>query len=120
MSGAMDTDMANVSANELMMWALSNLWKEGKEGGYAVQHGRQPVNDFGQRRGARSGTEEDEGNFFERTFPCLFPYGKGGIEAAQTVNVEFADHIKWALRYHDRRFHVHKTFAFVAFSIMQR
>ena len=47
MSGAADTDVMNVSANELMMCALSNLWKEGREGGYAVQHGRQPVSDFG-------------------------------------------------------------------------
>ncbi|KIM58165.1 hypothetical protein SCLCIDRAFT_28320 [Scleroderma citrinum Foug A] len=47
MSGAIDTDLANVSANELTMWALHNLWNEGKEGGYAVQHGKLPVNNFG-------------------------------------------------------------------------
>ena len=120
MSGAADTDMANISANELMKWALSNLWKEGKEGGYAVQHGRQPVNDFGRTRGTRSETEEGQGNFFERAFPCLFPYGTGGIEAAQTVEVSFSEHVKWALRYHDRWFRVHESFAFVAFSITQR
>ena len=48
-SGAIDTDLTKVTASELMMWGLENLWKEnGKEGGYAVRHGQRPVNDFEQ------------------------------------------------------------------------
>ena len=117
MSGAADTDLTNVSANELMMCVLSNLWKEGREGGYAVQHGRQPVSDFGRMTG---GKDENEGNFFERAFPTLFPYGVGGIKGQQPVELSFSDHIKWALQYHDRCFRVHESFAFVAFSILQR
>jgi len=117
MSGAADTDLTNVSANELMMWGLSNLWKEGREGAYAVQHGCQPISDFGRRR---SGADGNDGNLFERAFPTLFPYGTGGIEAEQPVELTFSDHMKWALRYHDRRFRVHESFAFMAFGIMQR
>ena len=40
--------MSTMTANEMMLWGLANLWKEGKDGGYAVRHGQQPVQDFGQ------------------------------------------------------------------------
>ena len=100
------------------------MWKEGKEGGYAVRHGRNPVNDFGQPRKSQSqdGTEEDLEdcpNFFKKAYPCLFPYGMGGIEANQPVEVSFTDHIKYLLKYHDQRFGKHETFPFMAFGIIQ-
>lgn len=106
-----------------MMWGLVNLWQSGKEGAYAVRHGRQPVNTFGRPRAGESSTEEQgphRPNFFEKAFSCLFPYGRGGIEADQQVNVDFRDHVRWALEYHDCRFRVHETFPFVAFGILQR
>ncbi|THG92828.1 hypothetical protein EW026_g8214 [Hermanssonia centrifuga] len=34
--GAIDTDTSSLTASELMMWGLVNMWKEGKEGGYSV------------------------------------------------------------------------------------
>ena len=46
-SGTTDTDLSKVTTNELMTWGLNNLWKEGKEGAYAICHGHQPVSDFG-------------------------------------------------------------------------
>ena len=112
-SGAVDTDMS-----KLMAWGLANLWKEGKEGGYGVRHSHQPVNDFGC---PQPGEQADENcpNFFEQAFPCLFPYGEGGIERDHEVTVEFNDHAKWLLRHHDRRFRQHETFPFVTFGIMQ-
>ena len=39
-SGTVDTDLSKMSANEMMMWGLANLWKEGREGGYSVHHGQ--------------------------------------------------------------------------------
>ena len=101
------------------MWALSNLWEKGEEGGYAVWHGRQPVHDFPDHH---NGIEADPNwiNFFEKAFPCLFPYGFGGIEADREVSVAFSEHVQWALQYHDRRFRKHETFPFVAFGIAQR
>ena len=35
-SGTIDT-------NELMIWALANLWKKGQEGGHLICHGQKPV-----------------------------------------------------------------------------
>lgn len=121
----MDTDLTNLTASELMAWGLSNLWKDGQEGGYAVRHGLQPVSDFGRTRKQASQAKEDEDpnqpNFFERAFPALFPYGRGGIESFdRPTMLDFRDHVRWCLLYHDRRFRKHETFPFIAFGISQR
>ena len=121
-SGSVDMDLSGLTASELMTWGLVNLWKEGKEGGYTVRHGRQPVSDFGR---PRNGKEPENipghrrANFFEKAFPCLFPYGKGGIEGEQDTLVDFSEHVKWCLRYHDCCFQKHETFPFIAFGIHQ-
>ncbi|EMD31577.1 hypothetical protein CERSUDRAFT_78030 [Gelatoporia subvermispora B] len=36
-SGTIDTDLTSLSARELLLWGLSNLWNEGREGGYASE-----------------------------------------------------------------------------------
>ena len=123
-SGTIDTDMSRLTANEMMAWGLTNLWKEGREGGYSIRHSRRPVNDFGQPWQDLSDHDTnidlDKPNFFEKAYPILFPYGHSGIEADQESPVNFSDHIKWALQYFDHRFCKHQTFPFVAFGISQR
>jgi hypothetical protein len=64
-------------------------------------------------------TQNPQSNFFEKAFPCLFPFGEGGLEREWEVNIDFGDHIKWALRYQDRQFRKHETFPFVTFGILQ-
>ena len=108
-----------------MTWGLMNMWKNGREGAYAVRHGREPVSDFPPRLegqvGEGVGTDTTAlPNFFEKAFPCLFPYGLGGIEAHRPVQIDFREHVKWALQYFDRRFRKHETFPFVCFGISQR
>jgi hypothetical protein len=109
-------DLTAVSASELMTWALANVWSSGGEGAYAIKHGNEAVNTFGYDP-ARGRTEEP--NYWESAFPILFPYGLGGFESKHTL-IGLQEHVRWALRYHDRRFRCHSTFPFVAFSIMQR
>jgi len=116
-SGSSDVDMTRLSSNDMMKWAIANLWQEGKEGGYAVRHGNQPVRDIPPQI---NDIERDDWSFFERAFPTLFPYGVGGIENTRPVPLDFREHIQWALQYHDRRFRTHETFSFVAFGILQR
>ncbi|KAI6131341.1 hypothetical protein EV401DRAFT_1802613, partial [Pisolithus croceorrhizus] len=103
---------------------LANMWEQGREGTYAVRHGAKPVNDFGRARRdggkCRADATALETNFFEKAYPCLFPYGEGGIERNQPVNVDMGEHVKWLLRYHDRRFRKHETFPFICFGIVQR
>ncbi len=124
--GVMDTDLSNVTPSELMSWGLANLWREGREGGYVVRHGAHPVRDFGlgADEARLSFVDQDttgpRNNFWEKAFPTLFPYRRGGIEAARAVPVGFDEHVKWLLEYHDRRFRKHGSFAFTACSIKQR
>lgn len=113
LSGTVDTEMSAVTVNEMMLWGLINLWQEGKEGGYAVRHSRNPVCDYPQHN-------TEDGNYFEKAFPCLYPYGMGGIEAIWDKVVEFREHIRWSLQYYDCHFRRHETFPFVAFGISQR
>lgn len=118
-TGSVDVDLTRLSANELMSWGLANLWHEGEEGAYAVRHSRRPVSDFGRPRPGEE-SDSERHNFFEKAFPCLFPYGRGGIEADRAVDVGFLEHVRWALQYYDRRFRRHETFPFVSFGIFQR
>ncbi|EIM90060.1 uncharacterized protein STEHIDRAFT_52210 [Stereum hirsutum FP-91666 SS1] len=120
-SGASDTDLSGVTPTELMLYGLSNLWNDDSEGGYAVRRGTDPVSDFGRPpRGEVRPYDPNRTNFFERAFPTLFPYGRGGVEADRETLVSYQDHIRWLLQYHDRRFRRHNTFPFVAFGIEQR
>src|SRR5882762_9132185 len=113
-------DSMNISASELSIWALANLWNEDKEGAYAIRHGWHPVSDFGRPHQGEGSADPDHENFFAKAFPCLFPYGCGGVEADQPCSLSFTEHIRWLLQYHDHCFRVHDTFPYVAFGIEQR
>lgn len=110
--GVTDVDMTKLTTQELMAWGLTNLWREGEEGGYGIYRGHRLVRDFPDA--------ESDQNFFEKAFPGLFPYGRGGIEANRPVKVDFMHDIRRTLQYHDRRFRVHYSFPFIAFGIWQR
>ncbi|TFY67448.1 hypothetical protein EVJ58_g1608 [Rhodofomes roseus] len=120
--GVMDTDLSQISLPELMQWGLENLSSNGAEGRYLVSHGRRPVADFTRQSDLPGGavSEEDEPNFWEKAYPVLFPYGRGGIEGPRRVKVPFLEHVQWLLQYHDRRFRKHPTFTFLACSTLQR
>lgn len=120
--GTLDLDMNNLSANELMMWALANS-AAGKEGGYANRYSRDAVNMFGRPRERDLDTESlnhPRRNPLAAAYPTLFPYGVGGIEADRETDVGIAEHVKWALQYYDRRFRTHHSFPFVTIGIIQR
>ncbi|KAF9778455.1 hypothetical protein BJ322DRAFT_1114276 [Thelephora terrestris] len=118
-SGSVDCDLSNITANELMNWGLLNMWKDGREGPYAVRHSGQPASDFPTRNNADH-CPADQHNFFEKVFPCLYPYGQGGLESARPIPLDLPEHIRWSLQYFDRRFRKHETFPFVVFGISQR
>ena len=122
-TGSADTDMTTLSLKDLMAWGTMNTWNDGEEGVYAIRHGQRPVRDFGQIRGSREEASRDAmngSNFFERAYPCLYPWGRGGVESIRETPVSFTEHVKWSLQYFDRRFRLHGTFPFLAFGISQR
>ncbi|KAI0245123.1 hypothetical protein BJV78DRAFT_1141102, partial [Lactifluus subvellereus] len=91
---------------------LMNLWDDHQEGLYAIRHNRQVVNP--------SPVFPRGKNLAKKAFPLLYPYGRGGIEANRTVHINFKEHIKWSLRYFNRRLRKHAIFPFFAFGIAQR
>lgn len=125
-SGSVDTDLSKMTANDMMLWGLQNMWKTSGEGGYSVRHGREPVSNFGRPPGSGPRGSNNAApvalrpNYFERAFPCLFPCGVGGLEGLQSAQLSLAEHTQWTLQYHDRRFRTHETYAFVVFGILQR
>jgi hypothetical protein len=117
--GIMDLDMSKLSLSELMLWGLTNLWKDGKEGGYTVRHGTHHVNDFGcPPSGIYREYDPSQPNLFKQAFPILFPYGEGGVEADHEVPVSFLEQMCWALQYHDHWFQIHSSFPFYACGIL--
>ena len=133
-SGSVDGDLCDVHPDELMRWGLANMCRndDSEESAYAVRHSRLPVSDFGRPRHDNVSSTSDTthnnrtnenlstGNFFEKAFPLLYPYGVGGIEGQQQVSIGFMQHVRWSLEYHDRRFRKHETFPYVAFGIEQK
>jgi len=104
-SGAVDTDMTNMSSSEVMVWGVNNLWKEGKEGAYAVRHGQNFTSDFGASQArdkhAHRQNKCNQPNFFKKAYPCLFPYGVGGLEADRETQLDFCEHVQRSMQYSD-------------------
>ncbi|KAH7926341.1 hypothetical protein BV22DRAFT_1009279 [Leucogyrophana mollusca] len=117
--GITDINLNQLPLDELMKYALTNMDDNSKEGGYVVRHSRLPVSDFGRQR-SEDNPSQSRVNPLAAAYPKLFPYGVGGIEANRIKTVGFDEHIRWALQYHDRRFRLHHSFMFVAFSIQQK
>ncbi|KAF8441323.1 hypothetical protein L210DRAFT_3644628 [Boletus edulis BED1] len=113
--GVSNTELNEVSMDERMKYALAN--QQDSEGGYIVRHGVKPLSEFGTGRGDRTAPTE---NPLAATYPVLFPYGIGGIEAKRERKVGFEEHVRWALQYHDQRFWTHHSFPFVTFAIVQK
>jgi hypothetical protein len=110
-----DLDLSRLPLNDLMVNAMNNMVGASEDDSYAVRHSHHPVPDFGRFQGS-----ERSINPLAATFPRLFPFGVGGIESDRPKSVGFQEHVRWALQYHDRRFRVHHTFPFVAFSMLQK
>ncbi|KIN94091.1 hypothetical protein M404DRAFT_35392 [Pisolithus tinctorius Marx 270] len=110
-----DSDLSRISSSELMGYALTNLMDVTQEGGYMVQHGLKPIGDFG-----KDATQRGTPNPLATAFPCLFPFGRRGIEANRTTNVSLHEHAWWAMQYYDRWFVTHHTFPFVIFAMIQK
>ncbi|KAF9507991.1 hypothetical protein BS47DRAFT_1373747 [Hydnum rufescens UP504] len=72
--------------------ASLRISKSQSKGGYAVCHGRKPVSDFGSSHQEHEHNASQFHNFWALASPCLFPYGEGGLEAEQSIQVPFSEH----------------------------
>ena len=70
--------------------------------------------------GQRNDGGPGDPNHLLGTFPTLFPYGQGGFEVERRVHVPYESHVRWALRYEDKRFRKDPHFPFQVFGVCQK
>ena len=101
-----DVDLSRITPDQFMTYALSNVNGPEKESGYVVRH-RNFVSQFGP---GVERTDRSKWNPLMAAYPCLWPYGCGGIEDDLPSKIGFTPHVQWLLEYHDKRFRVHHSF----------
>ncbi|KAF8812817.1 hypothetical protein BYT27DRAFT_7272529 [Phlegmacium glaucopus] len=121
--GVVDIDGTDVSESELMAHALANCCQVSHEEDYMIRRGSAFVNEYARTdpsTGQRNDGGPSDANHLLGTFPTLFPFGQGGFEIERSVNVPYEAHVRWALRYEDRRFRKDVHFPFQVFGVCQK
>ncbi|KAG2107121.1 hypothetical protein BD769DRAFT_1393042 [Suillus cothurnatus] len=119
--GIIDAEANDLQSSELIAHTMANT-ATNTQVDFAVKRGSTHVNKYGRRDQDRNlivGMSEDA-NHLLGTFPCLFPYSMGGFEVAQPVQLSYAEHAKWSLRFADRRFWKDHNFIFQLFGVLQK
>lgn len=120
--GVVDIDGVDISDSELMAHALVNCTQIGQED-YVIRRGSAFVNEYARvdpSTGQRNDGGPSDANHLLGSFPTLFPYGQGGFEVDRSVNVPYEAHVRWALRYEDKRFRKDPHFPFQVFGVCQK
>ena len=121
--GVVDIDGVDVTDSELMAHALANCAQVIREEDYMIRRGSAFVNEYARvdpLTGQRHDGGPGDANHLLGTFPTLFPYGLGGFEIECFVNVPYETHVRWALRYEDKRFRRDPHFPFQVFGVCQK
>lgn len=90
---------------------------------WLVQRSGDCVNEYPRRSADGSlsdGTDDANPSHLLGSFPCLFPYGEGGLEVRRPIPVSYDAHARWALRYEDKRFRRDHHFMFQVFGVLQK
>ena len=119
----MDIDGVEVTESELMAHALANCSQVIQEEDYMIRRGSAFVNEYARvdpLTGQRNDGGPADANHLLGSFPTLFPYGLGGFEIERQVIVPYEAHVRWALRYEDRRFRKDPHFPFQVFGVCQK
>jgi hypothetical protein len=121
--GVVDIDGIEVTDGELMAHALANCAQLIQEEDYMIRRGSAFVNEYARVdpvTGQRNDGGPGDPNHLLGTFPTLFPFGQGGFETERRLNVPYESHVRWALRYEDRRFRKDPHFPFQVFGVCQK
>ena len=119
----MDVDGIEVMDTEVMAHALANCSQLIQEEDYMIRRGSTFMNEYARvdpLTGQRNDGSPGDPNHLLGTFPTLFPFGQGGFEIERRVSVPYKVHVRWALRYEDRRFRKDPHFPFQVFGVCQK
>lgn len=117
-----DVAGADVGDNEVLAHALMNMSQKDKEAAWAVRRSSSFVNEYPRvdASGRKMARSPENPNHLLGSFPCLFPYGEGGLKVERKKSVSYDAHVRWCLRYEDRRFRHDLHFIFQAFGVSQK
>lgn len=120
--GVVDVAANEVKENDILAHALANVSRAAKVEGWAVRRSSDFVNEYPRRdsEGSLSDGSCENPNHLLGSFPCLFPYGRGGFEVDRPRSVTYEAHARWALRYEDKRFRKDLHFIFQIFGVLQK
>ena len=121
--GVVDVDGLEVTESELMAHAFANCAQMVREEDYMIRRGSAFVNEYARvdpLTGQRNDGGPGDPNHLLGTFPTLFPFGLGGFEIERAINVPYEAHVRWALRYADKRFRKDPHFPFQVFGVCQK
>ncbi|KAF8816193.1 hypothetical protein BYT27DRAFT_7248501 [Phlegmacium glaucopus] len=121
--GVVDVDGVEVTDSELLAHALANCCEGRQEEDYMIRRGSAFVNEYARidpTTGQRNDGGPSDANHLLGSFPTLFPFGQGGFEIDREVNVPYEMHVRWALRYEDKRFREDHQFPFQVFGVCQK
>ena len=121
--GVVDIDGIEVTDTEVMAHALANCSQLIQEEDYMIRRGSTFVNEYARvdpLTGQRNDSGPGDPNHLLGTFPTLFPFRQGGFEIERRISMPYKVHVRWALRYEDRRFRKDPHFPFQVFGVCQK
>ncbi|KAH9010255.1 hypothetical protein EDB85DRAFT_1880583, partial [Lactarius pseudohatsudake] len=106
----------------MLAHALLNVARSEKAEGWAMKHSSDFVNEYPRKTtdGELSNGSGNNPNHLLGSFPCLFPYGKGGYKVNRPFAVTYSNHARWSIRYADKRFCKDLYFIFEVFGMLQK
>src|ERR1700743_790455 len=87
-SGVLDMDLSTLTPSDVMTHGLANLASSATEPPYAARHGNNPVRTFPPSKLSPANDQD----FFEKSYPSLFPYGEGGFYRPRLTPLSFGEH----------------------------
>ncbi|KAF7293131.1 ATP-dependent DNA helicase [Mycena chlorophos] len=118
--GSVDVGGDSIPEADLFVNAAQKLLPAQKRD-YGVRPGSTYVNEYPREvNGRRTDGGVANPNHLLGAFPCLFPYGYGGLEVDRLREVPYGAHIRWCLQYDDSRFRKDLHFVFQVFGVKQK
>jgi hypothetical protein len=120
--GVVDVAGVDIPHSDILAHTLSNTANTPNPD-FTVQRSSAFVNEYPRVNpvtGERTDGGPSDPNHLLGAFPVLYPFGKGGFEVGRDPVVSYEKHVRWALRYADRRFRKDLHFVFQVFGVIQK
>nr|GAT43542.1 predicted protein [Mycena chlorophos] len=120
--GTVDVGGDSISQEQLFASAVRRIQPTTeRRADYGIRPGSEFVSEYPREvNGRRTDGGVENPNHLLGAFPCLFPYGCGGLEVDRVQDVPYGTHVRWCLQYEDGRFRQDLHFVFQVFGAHQK